>query len=286
MEFDAAALERTTQAFRAGMWGTAIAEAIEDFGIEEERFGPVQAIMAGPLGPDFFNLILGAAEPGAVDGGHLAAAVDWADEREAGYRVLVAYGRPGAGAAEDWLNHDGFERGSRRVKLARSASKPVPPEQPGVLVYELGAEEGEGEGLSVIAEEAFHLPGGAGAFLFCLPMHRSWRCYTAALDERVGIVACGSMLIQGDVAQLGIDATLRPARARGCHQALLRRRLLDAAAGGCRTVFAELGECELETTSIASRNLARAGFGEAYCSQEWRRPQAAIGLPDWASLLP
>lgn len=274
MDFDIAALEHTAQTFRADMWRGATAQAVEECGIEEARFGRVQVTVVKAL-PEIpaLNVILGAAEPGAVEDGQLGEAVDWADEQEVDYVVPVARDRPGAWPAEDWLNWEGFERGLGRVKLARSASAADLPEIPGVTVYEIGEEEEEGEGLSAIVEEAFRMPPVAAALVYCLPLHHSWRCYTAALDERVGIVSCGSMLIQGQIAQLGIDATLRPARAHGCQQALLRRRILDAAGAGCHTVFAELADCEPQSIAIARHNLLRAGFETIFHSQDWRRPR-------------
>ena len=50
------------------------------------------------------------------------------------------------------------------------------------------------------------------------------------------------MLIDDGVAEFGIAATLEPARGRGCQLALLHRRILDAAAAGCHTLFVETGE--------------------------------------------
>jgi hypothetical protein len=274
MEFDIAAIELTAQRFRAGMWRSATEEAVDDCGIEEARFGRVQVtiVEASPEIPTL-NLVLGAAEPGAVKDGQLAAGVDWADTHGVDYVVRVALGRSGAGWAEDWLNWEGFERVGRRTKLVRRLPGADLPEVPGVTVYEIGKEESEGEGLSAIVEEAYHLPPVAAALVFCLPIRQGWHCYTAALDERVGIVSCGSMLIEGKVAQLGIDATLRPARAQGCQQALLRRRLLDATRAGCHTVFAELADCQPEGIAIARHNLRRAGFETTYDSQDWRRPR-------------
>ena len=66
-----------------------------------KRFGPVQATAFGDL-PEVSMLqqIQGAAEPGAIDDGHLAAAVEWMRAREVDYRIPVAGGRPGADEAE------------------------------------------------------------------------------------------------------------------------------------------------------------------------------------------
>jgi GNAT superfamily N-acetyltransferase len=80
------------------------------------------------------------------------------------------------------------------------------------------------------------------------------------------------MLIDDGVAQLGPGMTLERGRGRGCNTQLLRRRLQDACEAGCHTVFVELGERDPEHLSGAHRNLCRAGFEEAYKSQNWQRP--------------
>ena len=57
----------------------------------------MQATAFGEL-PEVFSLnqIQGAAEPGAIEDGHLAGAIEWMRAREVDYRVPVAASRPGA----------------------------------------------------------------------------------------------------------------------------------------------------------------------------------------------
>jgi hypothetical protein len=273
MEYEPAVLERVAQRFWRDMWQSVVPEAVTESGIQVQRFGPVQALAFGDL-PEVgsLNRIQGAAEPGAIEDGRLAEAVEWMRAREVDYRVPVAMSRPGAAEAEAWLGGRGYERGNGWIKLVRDGAPPDLPENPAVTVYELGEYEGDGEGLSSVAAEALNLPMTAGTLFFSLPQEDGWRCYTAALTEEDGIVATGAMLIHGGVAQLGPGTTLERGRGRGCHLALLRRRLLDAAAAGCSTVFVELGECEAELLSATCRNLRRAGFEEAYESRNWQRP--------------
>lgn len=273
VEYDSAVLERVAQRFRCDMWNSVTADAVSESGVELRRFGPVQVTAFGDL-PEAhcLNQIQGAAEPGAISGGHLANAVDWMRSREVDYRVPVAEGRPGTDAAESWLDQRGYERGGGWIKLVRDTSPPDWPEDPAVTIYELGEDEADGEGLSGILSAAFDLPLTAGTLFFSLPQTGSWRCYTAALGEGVGVVATASMLICGGVAQFGPGATMPAGRRRGCNLALLRRRLVDAAAAGCHTVFVELGEYESARISGVRRNFLRAGFQEAYGSQNWQRP--------------
>jgi hypothetical protein len=273
MKYDPAELERVASRFRYDMWDTVPDDAVVESGVEMQWFGPVLATAFADL-PEVrnLNLIQGAAEPGAVEEGHLAAAVEWMRAREVEYIVPVASGRPASEEAEIWLGSHGYERGAGLVKFVRDVSPPQLPVNPEVTVYELGDVEGDGEGLSVIAAEALGLPMIAETLFFSLPQHERWRCYTAAIEPYGDVVACGSMLIHDGVALIGVDGTLETARGRGCNQALLQRRLLDAAEAGCHTVFAELGGCDPEGILAACHNLLRFGFVEAYASQTWQRP--------------
>jgi hypothetical protein len=273
MEFDPAVLEALAQRFRRDMWKSVVPEAVTESGVEVERFGPVQATAFGDL-PEahLLNQVQGAAEPGAIEDGHLAAAIEWMRSREVDYRVPVATIRPGAAEAEEWLSRRGYERGGGWVKYVRDTSPPSIPEDPSIVIYELGEDDADGEGLSTIAAEALELPTTAGTLFFSLPQEAPWRCYTAALGPDEAAVATGAMLIQDDVAQLGPGTTLEHARGRGCNTALLRRRLVDAAAAGCHTVFVELDSDEFDPYGQARRNLFRAGFEAAYESRVWQRP--------------
>jgi hypothetical protein len=255
------------------MWQSVTPDAVTESGVEVAAFGPVQATAFGDL-PEVpsLNQIRGAAEPEAIAGGHLAAAVEWMRSREVDYRVPVAESRPGASAAEAWLSERGYERGEGWIKMVRAAAPLDLPANPGVTIYELGESDGDGEGLSSIAAETLELPVTAGTLFFSLPQTAQWRCYTAGLEPEGEIVATGSMLIDDGVAQLGPGTTLEHGRGRGCNTELLRRRLLDAVEAGCHTVFVELGERDPEPLMAAYRNLHRAGFEEAYKSRNWQRP--------------
>jgi hypothetical protein len=273
VDYDSAVLERVAQQFRREMWTSVVPDAVTESGVEVESFGPVQATAFGDL-PEIgsLNQIQGAAEPGAVSGGHLARAVEWMRAREVDYRVPVAESRPGSVEAEVWLGMRGFERGGAWLKMVRDAASPNLPANPDVEVFELGDDEADGEGLSAIVPEALGMPMTAGTLFFALPLVDRWRCYTAAVDAEQGVIAAGSMLLCGGVALLGPGATLEQARGRGCNRELLRRQLLDAAEAGCHTLFVELGECDPDSFSAARNNLLRAGFEEAYGSPVWKRP--------------
>jgi GNAT superfamily N-acetyltransferase len=271
MDYDPALLEGVSQRLRHDMWRTAAPDAVAECGIEERCFGPVQAtVFASQPESAALNQVRGAAEPGAVEEGHLEAALDWAESFAISCRVPVARRRPGSAAAEDWLNRRGYEQGRGLVKYVRDATWPEMPGVPGVTVWEIGDDEADGETMFFGAAPALGLPGSAGTLLFGLPVQENWRSYTAEVDGE--IVAFGSMLIHEGVAVMDLDATVDGFQRRGCNQALLRERLLAAADAGCATVVAELPEGEDEGVAVAVRNLLRAGFVPAYRSMNWQRP--------------
>ena len=266
---DSHAFDVLEQRFWRDVWETAVPDAVAEHGIALERFGPVQASAIADLPRErWLNLVLGASSPGAVEGGHLAAAVDWIEDLGVDYYVPVSPGAAGTGAAEDWLNQHGYGHGYGWMKFARDAAPPEFAEPPGVKVFEV--DEGEGEGFSAIVAEGFGLPVWAGTLFYDLPGREGWRCYVAAIDGRA--VGSAAMLTGGGIAEFGLAATLESARGRGCQTALLRRRIADAAAAGCRTLFVETGERLPNRPSASYRNILRAGFREAYLRPNWQPP--------------
>lgn len=269
MDYDAGAMESISKRFRRDMWAMAPEDAVIESGVEIRTFGPVQATVFAELCEvPRVNTIQGAAEPGAVVEGHLAAAIEWMRAREVDFRVHVAQDRPGAAEAEEWLAQRGFERGEGWGRLVRDISLPLA-DPPDIEILELSL--GEGEGMDLIASEGLGLPHIAGLLFYDLPGLVGWRCFVALCGDEV--VACGSMLIHEGIAELGVDATMEHARGRGCNQALIHRRLVEAREAGCHAVFAELGDCELGCSGTIRHNLLRAGFEEACGSRNWQRPR-------------
>src|SRR5262245_40472975 len=125
MRYDSAVLEQVARQFRREMWRSVVPVAIAEAGVEVEEFGPVQASVFGEL-PEHsaLNQIQGAAEPGAIEDGHLVGAIEWMRAREVDYHVPVAETCPGAATAQAWLGDRGFERGDSWVKFVRDGSLP------------------------------------------------------------------------------------------------------------------------------------------------------------------
>lgn len=272
MHHDQAVWERASQSFRREMWTSVVPDAVTEERIEAQRFGPVLATVFGsePQEPEL-NLIQGAAAPGAIAEGHVAGAIEWMRSREVEYRVPVAEGMPETAAAEQWLGGHGYERGEAQAMLVRDVVPPPDlPEDPEAEVFELGEDELCGEGFDHLVREGLGLPGMAEMLFIGLPVRDDWRCYTAAPRPDAMLAAAAAMRIEDGIAVLGLDATLEAQRGRGCNRALLRRRLLDAAAAGCHTIIAEVGEGEKSVG--LHRNLLAAGFEQAYAVRDWQRP--------------
>jgi GNAT superfamily N-acetyltransferase len=251
------------------LWRAPVLDAVEEGGIEARWFGPIQAtIVAGLPEAPLLNLILGAAENGAVKDGHLEAVIEWAESHGIDCRIPVATDAPEAGAAEDFLNRRGYRRSQRLVRFVRDASPPRFPDPPGIEVDEVPEFT---EGFSEYLSEGFGLALVAGAFFDCLPERDRWRSYVAIGEHGYGIGAA-TMMVDFGVAMLGFAATSPQERGKGGHLALLRRCIRDAGATGCQVVFTDVEEPIAEPVgeSPAARNLGRAGFIGAAVRPIWR----------------
>jgi len=269
--YDRRALDVSERRFWRDVWGCVPADLAKQKGVELRDFGPVQASVVGDLtGVPMMNLVLGATEPEAVSGGHLAAAAEWATARGSDYYVPVTPGLPETDEARAWLSGNGFREGYGWMKFVRG---PHPPRfrAPDVEIVELADTETEPFGM--IAATGWELPAWAAAFFAELPGREGWHCYVARIDGAAQATA--AMHLHGGIAEFGLAATLEPARGRGCQLALLHRRILDAIAAGCRTLFVETGERVPDRPSASYRNILRAGFEEAYVRPNWQRPAAA-----------
>jgi GNAT superfamily N-acetyltransferase len=267
-EYDRRSLDLVERRFWRDIWESVPAAVAAEKGIEARNFGPVQASLVTALpGAGMMNLALGATEPGAVAKGHLAAAAEWMRSRGVENYVPVTPGLPETDQAERWLAANGFARGYAWMKFARDPHPPRFAAPKDVEVIEVTDPEQEPFGM--IAATGFGLPAWASSFFASLPGHPGWRCYVARVDDSTQ--ACAAMLVDGELAEFGIAATLEPARGRGCQLALLHRRIADAAAAGCRVLFVETGERVPGRPSTSYRNILRAGFEEAYLRPNWQR---------------
>jgi GNAT superfamily N-acetyltransferase len=263
--YDPTALDRVEQRFWRDIWTSMPAAIGAEHGIELRRFGPLQASIASDLAQvPMLNLLLGA--PAAAEE-QLADALAWIEEHGVSAFVPVTPGLPGSEAAEGWLQARGFKRARSWMKFVRDAHPPRFPVSEAVEVVEL--ETAGEEPFGAIAAIGFGFPAWGAEFFAALPGRDGWRCYVAKVGGEAQ--ACAAVLIEGEIAEFGIAATLEEARGRGCQTALLHRRICDAADAGCRTLFVETGEHVPGLPSASYRNILKAGFEEAYLRPNWQR---------------
>jgi GNAT superfamily N-acetyltransferase len=156
----------------------------------------------------------------------------------------------------------GFRPGGFRcvwvVRTAAAADEP-PVETPPVSIRHFAAGELE-EFLAVLGVMERHTDEQRARSRLNV-MHGEgdarWRHYVGYVDD---VPCCNATLFAGPrVAYLEWVQTLAAFRGRGCHHALIRRRLADAAAAGCELAFAVT-----DVGTQSARNLQRAGFRLAY----------------------
>jgi hypothetical protein len=274
-EFDPAALERTEARFWREIWDAVPAAVGVAKGVRRAEFGPVQATVTAALpAPRFMNLILGTAGADAAAEGFAQEAVDWVREQGTRGFALVDPNLPGASAAEGALTRAGYLREHDWMRFVRDAHPPRFKVAGEVEVVELDG-SGEDAPFGSIAALGFGMPAWAGSLFAPLPALPDWRCYLARIDGEPQ--ACAAMLLDGEVAELGIAATLEGGRRRGCQLALLARRIEDAAAAGARTLFVETGARVPGRPSTSYANILRAGFEEAYLMPGWADARPAAG---------
>ncbi|HEX5591824.1 MAG TPA: GNAT family N-acetyltransferase [Solirubrobacterales bacterium] len=263
--YDPSVLDRVERRFWREVWESVPHEPASEHGVELREFGALQVTLTRDLPQvSILNLVLGAADASEAD---LEYAIAWAGEHGVSPCIPLTPGRPGSARAETWLRDKDFEPGYAWMKFVRDPHPPRFEAPEGVEVIELTAADEEPFG--TIAAVGFGMPTWGANFFAHLPGRPGWRCYVARVEGKAQ--ACAAMRIEDGVAEFGIAATLEEARGRGCQTALLHRRICDAAAAGCHTLFVETGERVPDRPSASYRNILKAGFEEAYLRPNWQR---------------
>ena len=93
-------------------------------------------------------------------------------------------------------------------------------------------------------------------------------------------IAAAAMYIAGNAAWFGFAATDAANRKRGAQQALIVRRLHDAADAGCKWVSVETAEDSVTRDAPSFRNLRRLGFEVAYARPNYIWVRTAVRSSD------
>lgn len=273
LPYDAVALDEAEKQFWRGLWDTAVEDAVVDLGIDMVRFGPVEAaVVVEEAEEPALNFILGAAAPGAVEDGYLAAAVRWMERHDVAYRVPLSPGLPELAAAEEWLTRHRYRLADGPAKLLRDGSPPQFPAPPGIDIYER-VDPWEDEGFGDPLAESLGLADWAATFFLDLPGTERWRCYCAVDgDEPLAYVA---MHIHDGVAVLALASRLAEVRDGLGQSAVLHRCIADAAAESCTTMVVADAGCE---PAVADReSLISAGFEDVVHAFTWQ-PRARVPM--------
>jgi hypothetical protein len=151
---------------------------------------------------------------------------------------------------------DDAAKGGPTRKYFRDDHPPRFPAPGGVEVVTVGddAEQPFAETVAL----GLGLPASSAPVFARLPGRDGWHCYLALVDENPA--AAAAMLVDGEVAQFGLAATLEPAHGTRAGLALLRRAIEDGVALGVRRFVAEVGTSDEDGPLAARRDLRDAGF--------------------------
>jgi GNAT superfamily N-acetyltransferase len=166
---------------------------------------------------------------------------------------------PQAGRIFAWLLARGFKRHGGHSMLLRPCGRPVAAERLDVRVLRAGREHMAA--VIAINERCFAIPASRRGWTRAAMRAPGLEQYVALVGRTP--VASAALRIDGDLAWLGMGATLTRWRRHGAHAALIAARLRRAARKGCRWVSVETTIPEPGRPAGSRRNLLRAGFEEA-----------------------
>jgi hypothetical protein len=267
MHADPAALEKIEFDASADLWRAAPKGVRAEHAIElREVAGASCMTSRGIEPPALFRRAVGLGAAREASEGDLEAVL--AHMTGPGLRYCIPAAPPYQPAALDaWLERRRFTRGYAWMKFARPCDEPLKAATD-LEVRVVGREHGAGFG-RVIAE-GFGLPAAVAAWVGMLPGRPHWVCTMAFAGTAPA--AAGAVYVGGEYAWLGFGATLPAFRRHGAQNALLARRLTEAASRGARTAVTETGEQVPDKPSNSYRNILRAGFHERYLRHNYLSP--------------
>ena len=171
-------------------------------------------------------------------------------------------------ALASWLEQRGFAPGYAWMKFSRpchGAPQAASELEIRVVGHDLRIEFGR------VVAEGFGMSAALAPWIGQLTGRANWVCVMAFAGSTP--VAAGAVYVDGEYAWLGLGATLASHRGRGGQNALLARRLGEAAARGARVAVTETGERLPDKPSASYRNILRAGFKEMYLRQNYLSPE-------------
>jgi GNAT superfamily N-acetyltransferase len=235
--------------------------------IEARQTADATLLMSSGIEPGvLFRRVMGLGVGRRATEIGLAAALAPMQALGATFAVAVA---ADAGPAElpDWLQARGFAPGYAWMKFRRACAD-APPVHTDLDVRVIGPEFAAAFG--GVVRDGFELQPAMAGWSAQLVGRPGW-CCVMAFDGGAP-AAVGATFVRGEYAWLGMGATLPAYRRRGAQNALLTRRLQEAAARGARVAAVETGERVPGRPDHSYRNILRSGFTEAYLRRNYMSP--------------
>jgi hypothetical protein len=264
----------------ANAWHDVFAAAPSDLaervGLRSERLGSATLLAMPGVPHPWFNRVigLGVGEPATEEILDRALSIFG----EAGVASFWLAASPTAQPAElpEWMLSRGLHPLGNWAKVYRGR------DSMGAIVTELAVVEATTPSLaaafSSVVRRSFGLPAVVGPLFEALVGRAGWRVFLA-LENGVP-VAAGAVLVQGEVAWLGIDATLPSRRRQGGQGAIMRERVRASIGAGCAWMVGEVEESLPERPDPSHHNTIRNGFQIAYLRPNYGpRPAAAEPTP-------
>lgn len=269
MTSDFSALEKVEFEASVDLWRAAPAAVRDALALEVRQVGAATCTTSRGVEPAaIFRRAVGLGIARAATEAQLDSVLAHMNGLGLRYAVPVAPPYQPATLAS-WLEMRGFTRGYAWMKFSRPCdASPAAPTD--LVIRVVGPELGDEFGRVVAA--GFGLPPTIAPWVGVLPGRANWVCVMAFAESTP--VAAGAAYVSGAYAWLGFGATLPAHRRHGAQNALLARRIAEAAARGARIAVTETGERQADKPDNSYRNILRAGFTEMYLRQNYMSPAA------------
>jgi GNAT superfamily N-acetyltransferase len=228
-------------------------------GVGIEEYGSAVAGSVSGVDVLAFNRVvaLGLAEPASEEG--VDRVIDF--YATAGVSRFFVQLHPDAQPAElpQWLEARGLTHYNNWVKLHRG-TQPVDDAATDLKVRQI--DEDAAATFAKIVKDSFEWPDPVESLVACLVGRPNWLHYIAY--DGNAPAATAALFVHRECGWLDFAATLPGYRGRGGQNALIARRIHDAAERGVKHLIVETAEAKPERPSPSYRNIVRFGFETAY----------------------
>lgn len=226
-------------------------------GIRTEEENGTLALFAPGLNSLLFNRVIGLGEHTPATHEQICALMDryWALGIKQYWVHAGPYARPAC--LGRLLQENGLEAYRRSwVKMIRPARRAVRAETE--LSIRLATPDDAIDVASIVGP-AFDLPQCGAELLAAVLGRRRWQVFVAECSGHP--VAAATLFTEGDVAYLGMAATLPHFRRQGAQRALMEARINASIDAGCHWIATETGfPLAADEQNVSYQNMLWAGF--------------------------